>query len=153
MKLSQGGHTGAEDKAPRTVSEVMNSRQTREGDSRRSTPRAARTRTRAVLARWAQRRCQEAEHRTEGDPKTRYRAKTHKGGPPRGRGACKFSLTQSQTIQQKVESKCSIVCFLIHATHQLGNEAVPSSGPPTGIPRPGESYEWATSRPAVATGR
>lgn len=142
MKLFQGGHAGAEDKAPRTVSEVMNSRQTREGDDQRSTPRAARTR--AVLARWAQRRCQEAEHLIRQKP-TRV--------APQEKEGRKFSLTLSQTIQQKVESRCSIVCFLIHATHQLGNEAVPSSGPPTGNPRPGESYEWATSRPAVATGR
>ena len=107
MKLFQGGHAGAEDKAPRTVSEVMNSRQTRQGDSQRSTPRAARTR--AVLARWAQRRCQEAEHL--------IRQKPHKGGPPRERGRASSLSTPSQTTQQKVESRCSIVCFLFPATY------------------------------------
>ena len=48
---------------------------------------------------------------------TPHQAKAHKGGPPRGRGARKFSLTPSQTTQQKVESRCSIVCFLIPATY------------------------------------
>ncbi len=80
---------GAEDKAPRTVSEVMNSRQTRETASAQHQGRTPRT----ILARWAQRRCQ--------DPETPHQVEHHKGNPERG--ARNISLTPSQTIPATVD--------------------------------------------------